>query len=137
MKDGKYRIEVELSGGSGKAGIESPAELTVTDGVMNARIVWSSSSYSLMTIGDKEYTPVSREENSVFVIEVPALDEDITVFAETVAMSKPHTIEYTLSFDSSALKEVNTFPLAAALAVSVGIAAVVSGVFILKRRKKR
>ena len=32
LEDGEYAIEVTLTGGSGKASIQSPALLTVTDG---------------------------------------------------------------------------------------------------------
>ena len=45
LADGKYEIEVTLSGGSGRATVDSPCELTVSGGQMTARIEWSSPSY--------------------------------------------------------------------------------------------
>ncbi|MCD7766333.1 MAG: hypothetical protein LUH53_07470, partial [Lachnospiraceae bacterium] len=46
--DGEYAIEVTMTGGSGKASIESPTLLTVEDGQLYARITWSSSNYDYM-----------------------------------------------------------------------------------------
>ena len=68
---------------------------------MTARIVWSSPNYDLMVVDGTEYLPVNKEGNSVFEIPVSALDEELAVSAETVAMSKPHMIDYTLLFDSA------------------------------------
>ena len=101
LAQGGYEIGVTLSGGSGKATVESPAMLTVTDSGMTARIVWSSPNYDLMVVDGTEYLPVNKEGNSVFEIPVSALDEELAVSAETVAMSKPHMIDYTLLFDSA------------------------------------
>jgi hypothetical protein len=70
-----------------------------------------------MEVDGKEYYPVSGEEYSTFYIEIPALDTDIPILAETLAMSEPHLIEYTLKFDSATIKEADTFPT---LAVVVG-----------------
>ena len=136
MTDGKYTIEVTLSGGSGRAYIHSPAELEIKNGVMTAEIVWSSSSYDYMEIDGREYYPVSIEENSTFMIEILALDTDIPVLAETLAMSEPHLIEYTLNFNSATIKETDTFPI---YAVIIGGAVLIAGVIsalIVKRRKK-
>lgn len=57
-----------------------------------------------MTVDGVDYAPVNDGGNSTFEIPV-TLDEDIAVSAETVAMSTPHTIDYTLHFDSSTMKE--------------------------------
>lgn len=108
ISDGNYTIEVKLSGGSGKANIVSPTKLTVDDGQMQAEIEWSSSSYDYMEVNGKDYYPVNDDGNSVFVIEVSELDRDIPITAETVAMSEPHMIEYTLHFDSSTMKNTNS-----------------------------
>ena len=42
LEDGAYTIEVALTGGSGRADVDSPAHLTVNQGQMQAQIVWSS-----------------------------------------------------------------------------------------------
>ena len=99
----EYTIEVALSGGSGRASIESPTKIVRDGDVYVATITWSSSSYDKMTVYGTDYAPVNDGGNSSFEIPV-TLDEDMEVSAETVAMSTPHTIDYTLHFDSSTMK---------------------------------
>ena len=96
--DGSYTCEVTLEGGSGRATVESPAALTVADGKMTATIVWSSPNYDYMIVDSEKYLPTNTEGNSTFEIPVSALDTALTVTADTVAMSTPHEIEYTLTF---------------------------------------
>lgn len=101
--DGSYTCEVTLEGGSGRATVESPAALTVADGKMTATIVWSSPNYDYMIVDGEKYLPTNTEGNSTFEIPVAALGTPLSVVADTVAMSTPHEIEYTLTF--SALSE--------------------------------
>lgn len=136
MKDGKYTIEVSLAGGSGKASIQSPAEIEMKNGTMTAEIVWNSSNYSYMEIGDKRYLPQKDEKNSTFLIEVPSLDTDIEFVAETIAMSKPRQIEYTLHFDSQTLNKSTDFPIYGAIIGAVGVITLLSVIIIRKRKKK-
>lgn len=105
--DGTYTCEVELSGGSGKATVESPATLTVKDGAITATIVWSSKNYDYMLVDGEKYLPTNTEGNSTFEIPVAALDTALNVIGDTVAMSTPHEVEYTLTFDSSTLKSAD------------------------------
>ena len=102
--DGSYTCEVTLEGGSGRATVESPAALTVADGKMTATIVWSSPNYDYMLVDGEKYLPTNTDGNSTFEIPVAALDTALDVTADTVAMSTPHEIEYTLTFDSASLK---------------------------------
>ena len=102
--DGSYTCEVTLEGGSGRATVESPAALTVADGKMTAAIVWSSPNYDYMIVDGEKYLPTNTEGNSTFEIPVSALDTALTVTADTVAMSTPHEIEYTLTFVADSLK---------------------------------
>ena len=102
--DGTYTCDVTLEGGSGRATVESPAALTVADGKMTATIVWSSPNYDYMIVDGEKYLPTNTEGNSTFEIPVAALDTALNVTADTVAMSTPHEIEYTLTFDSASLK---------------------------------
>lgn len=101
--DGSYTCAVTLEGGSGRATVESPAALTVADGTMTAVIVWSSPNYDYMLIDGEKYLPTNTEGNSTFEIPVAALDTALAVTADTVAMSTPHEIDYTLTFDSATL----------------------------------
>ena len=104
LSDGEYTVDVTLSGGSGRASVQSPAKLTVSGGAASAEIVWSSSNYDYMRIGEEKFLPVNTEGNSTFVIPVSCFDREITVYADTIAMSEPHEIEYRLTFDSASVK---------------------------------
>ena len=106
-EDGNYTCEVTLEGGSGRATVESPATLSVANGEITATIVWSSPNYDYMKVGDVQYDPTNTEGNSTFEIPVSALDVPQDVIADTVAMSQPHEIEYTLTFDSTTLQSVD------------------------------
>ena len=78
--------------------------LTVSKGTMTATIRWSSPNYDYMIVDGQKYLPVNTEGDSVFEIPVSMLDEPIEVIGDTVAMSKPHEIEYTLTFHSDTMK---------------------------------
>ena len=96
--DGEYSANVVLEGGSGRATVESPAALTVEEGKMTATIVWSSPNYDYMVVEGEKYLPTNTEGNSTFEIPVAALGTALAVTADTVAMSTPHEIQYTLTF---------------------------------------
>ena len=98
--DGSYTCEVTLEGGSGRATVDSPAALTVADGKMTATIVWSSPNYDYMIVDGEKHLPTNTEGNSTFEIPVSALGVPLSVVADTVAMSTPHEIEYTLTFSA-------------------------------------
>ena len=100
--DGSYTCEVTLEGGSGRATVESPAALTVENGKMTATIVWSSPNYDYMIVDGEKYLPTNTDGNSTFEIPVAALNTPLDVVGDTVAMSTPHEIEYTLTFANPA-----------------------------------
>ncbi len=102
VSDGRYTSEVILSGGSGRAKVESPAELSVESGTITATVIWSSPNYEYMLIDGTYYYPINTTGNSTFEIPV-SMDKDIDITAQTVAMSTPHEIDYTLRFDSATL----------------------------------
>ena len=105
LKDGDYTVDVKLEGGSGRASVQSPAELTVKNGNAAAKIIWSSNKYDYMRIGEEKYLPIDSKEFSVFEIPVSAFDTKLKIAADTTAMSTPHEIEYTLYFDSASIKQ--------------------------------
>ena len=138
LRDGQYTIEVTLSGGSGRASIASPAQMTVADGAMTARIIWSSPNYDFMLVNGSRYLPVNTSGNSAFEVPVSALDRDIVISAETTAMSEPHVIEYTLYFDSTTLKaavETQT-AIIIIIAATAFLAAIIFAVILVRRKRK-
>ena len=114
LSDGEYLAEVTLEGGSGRASIESPARIVVRDFQARATIVWGSSKYDYMKVGDEKFEPLDGLETSVFEIPVTGFDYKMPVAADTTAMSVPHEIEYTLYFDSSTLQKADAAEDAAA-----------------------
>lgn len=98
LEDGTYSIEITFEGGSGKAEIQSPVSVTVADGKVTATVQWNSPNYDYMIVDGEKYLPVNTEGDSVFEIPVLKFDEPMDVIGDTVAMSKPHEIEYTLTF---------------------------------------
>ena len=104
LEDGNYTIDLTFEGGSGKAEILSPASVTVSNNTVTATLQWSSPNYVYMIVNGEKYLPVNTEGNSVFEIPVSTFDEPVTVIGDTVAMSSPHEVEYTLTFHSDTLK---------------------------------
>ena len=103
LADGTYTVAATLNGGTGKAKIASPLQLTVQDGKITATLVWSSANYDYMKVNDVRYDAVIEDGHSVFTVPVASLEEPLPVVADTVAMSAPHEIEYTITFDAASL----------------------------------
>lgn len=96
-EEGVKLVNVTFSGGSGKAYIESPATCEEIDGVTYVTLTWSSKNYDYMLYeGEKYLNQAAEGEPSVFVIPIDKFGEELTVIGDTVAMSTPHEIEYTI-----------------------------------------
>ncbi len=104
IADGNYTVNVTLSGGSGRATVGSPASLRCEGGKLYVTLIWSSPNFDYMKVDGQRYDQLNTEGNSTFEIPVAALDQPLNVIADTVAMSEPHEVEYTLQFDSASLK---------------------------------
>ena len=104
LEDGIYTVELAFEGGSGKAKVLSPATVTVSGGKVTATIQWSSPNYDYMIVDGEKYLPINTEGDSVFEIPVLFFDKPMDVIGDTVAMSKPHEIEYALTFYSDTMK---------------------------------
>lgn len=103
-EDGNYTADVTLAGGTGRASVQSPAQLRCAGGQFVAVVVWSSPNFDYMKVDGVRYDPVSAPgSNSAFEIPVAAFDQPLTVLADTVAMSEPHEVEYALTFRSDTL----------------------------------
>ena len=60
LTDGEYAIDVAMTGGSGKATIQSPTLLTLNDGIAYVSITWSSSNYDYMIVDGQKYLKVKK-----------------------------------------------------------------------------
>lgn len=108
LADGSYTIELTMEGGSGRASIQSPTQLAIADGAATATLEWSSPNYDYMLVNGEKYLPVNTEGNSVFEVPVEALDAPLTMIGDTVAMSTPHEVEYTVTFHSETLESTES-----------------------------
>lgn len=108
LADGSYTIELTMEGGSGRASIQSPTQITVADGAATATLEWSSPNYDYMLVNGEKYLPVNTEGNSVFEVPVETLDVPLTMIGDTVAMSTPHEVEYTVTFHSETLESAES-----------------------------
>ena len=101
LQNGNYTVELTMSGGSGRAHILSPAALEVQDGQLTVTLIWSSSNYDYMIVDGVKYEPVTYEGGSTFRIPLKNL-EKLDLIGDTVAMSTPHEVEYSLTFGTPA-----------------------------------
>ena len=134
--DGEYLCNVSLQGGTGRADVTSPCNVTITGDEAVASIEWSSPNYDYMIVDGEKYFPVNTSGNSVFEIPITAWDAPMNVVADTTAMSEPHEIEYTLYFNShtlNALDQKFNVPLGIVFII-VGAAVII--VSLVMRKKK-
>lgn len=134
LEDGSYEVELTMEGGSGKATVEKDTTMTVENGEPTVEVTWSSPNYDYMIVADETYYPVNTEGNSVFEIPVLAVNEPYTVVGDTVAMSKPHEIEYqfTVTCEAAATQKTQ-LPMTAILLIAF---AVVFAATALAKRKR-
>lgn len=103
-EDGNYTANVALSGGTGRASIQSPAKLRCTNGQFYATLQWSSPNFDYMKVNGTRYDLISAPgADSAFEIPVAAFDTPLPVIADTIAMSEPHEVEYAVTFHSASL----------------------------------
>ncbi len=139
LKDGDYNIPVKLEGGSGRAGIASPASVHVEKNKTTAEITWSSEHYDYMKVDGKKYLKTNKSGNSTFEIPVKDISKPLDVIGDTTAMGRPYEIGYTITFDT-AKAERSGGPSASTVAVPVIItcaaAAVIACMTIRRKTKK-
>ena len=120
LEDGDYCVAVDLTGGSGKAGITTPTLMTVQDGVAYALLTWSSSNYDYMIVEGVRYDNESEPGmNSSFTIPIPAWDEPVAVIADTTAMGHPVEVHYQLFFYGESVGDRAQLPQEAAKRVLI------------------
>jgi hypothetical protein len=108
LGDGEYLVDVSIEGGTGRASVSSPTEVTVEEGSATAVVEWSSPNYDYMVVDGTRYLPTNDGGNSTFCVPVLAFDEPFEVICDTTAMSRPHEVTYELTFDSSSARPTGT-----------------------------
>ena len=142
MKDGTYSIEVNMTGGSGRASVSSPTWFIVKDGKAYARLLWSSSYYDFMIVGGKKYLNESTNGgNSTFTIPITQFDTTMSVVGDTTSMGDPVAIGYKLTFYKDSISTRNKIPQEAAKGVIIfaAVIAIIGGIlnYILKKRAEK
>ncbi len=107
-----YLIDITFEGGTGKAYIKSPVEVTDVDGQLTARFVWSSKNYDYMIVGGVKYENENEGGESTFTVDIDSTTGTLPVVGDTVAMSTPHEIEYLITWGEK--KENKTETIAGA-----------------------
>jgi iron complex transport system substrate-binding protein len=93
-----YLIDITFEGGTGKAFIKSPVEVTKEGGKMTARFVWSSKNYDYMIVAGNRYDNENEGGESTFTVPIDSITGTLSVIGDTVAMSTPHEVEYTITW---------------------------------------
>lgn len=138
LEDGEYSIRADLKGGSGKAGVSSPALLIVEDARAYIRLAWSSSNYDYMIVEGKKYlNEAEGEANSSFTVPVTAMDKPMDVVGDTTAMGEPHEIRYTLTLYSDTIDSKSALPQEAAKRVLMIALVIIVGGGILNAYVKK
>lgn len=138
--DGEYSIEVNMTGGSGRASISSPTLLTVRDGKAYAKLIWSSAYYDYMLLDGTRYDNLTTDGgSSAFEIPITALDAPVPVTADTTAMGDPVEIVYTLTFYKDTIGGKGDIPQEAAKKVLAIALVIILGGGVLNHvvKKKR
>ena len=104
VEEGVYQVPVTLEGGTGRVSLESPAKVEKKEDGYIVTLVLSSKNYDYMLVDDVKYLPIDNNDRSAFEIPVSDLTKPLHVIADTVAMSTPHEIEYTITFDSDSIQ---------------------------------
>ena len=137
--DGEYSIELDMTGGSGRASISSPTLLIIKDGKAYAQLTWSSTYYDYMIVGGQKYLNENSDGgNSTFTIPISAMDQSIPVIGDTTAMDEPVEVSYELTFYSDSIGSKSMIPQEAAKRVLiVGVIIMILGGIINHFLKKR
>ncbi|MGN0433713.1 MAG: hypothetical protein ACI4EB_04180 [Bilifractor sp.] len=111
QKDGEYSIEVNMTGGSGRASVTSPTLLIVRNGKAYAKLYWSSTYYDYMIVDGVKYQNNTRDGGtSTFIIPITSMDAPVPVIADTTAMGDPVEISYQLTFYADTIGSRNLVP---------------------------
>ena len=97
-EDSSRRVYITMEGGSGRAYIESPVTVTTREQKSYATLVWSSENYDYVIVDGVRYDNENPGGKSTFTVPVDDFDRPLKLTGDTVAMSKPHEIEYTITW---------------------------------------
>lgn len=94
-------VDITMEGGTGKAHINSPVQIIYSEGITYAKLVWSSKNYDHVIVDGVTYPNENPGGYSTFTVPVASFDRPMELIGNTVAMSTPHDIEYTIFWNSA------------------------------------
>ena len=103
LADGSYSCDVVLEG-KGKTTLESPATLTVENGVCTADIVFSTAKIDYVLVGGEKYLPTNEEGNAAFTVPVAAFDRKLEIVVDSTAIKPATEVSYTMTFDPESIR---------------------------------
>lgn len=103
LGDGEYTCEVQLEG-AGRATLESPARLTVKDGVCTAEIVFSTKKIDYVIVDGQKLEPTSTEDGAAFTVPVAAFDQKLSITVDSTAIKPATEVAYSMRFDADTLR---------------------------------
>ena len=102
LADGSYTCGVVLEG-EGRAALQSPAQLTVENGAVTARIVFSTKKIDYVLVAGERYEPVSMEQGAEFLVPVAAFGRKLTIVVDSTAIKPAVEVTYTMTFDETTI----------------------------------
>jgi hypothetical protein len=134
--DGTYPVEFTFEGGTGKGGVEAVEAELAGGEVKTLVITMTSPNYDYCIYYGEQYINSSKEGNSVFT--VPYVEESFLLTADTVAMSQPHEIDYTVTLNMDSLwKAAEKGGVSLPLIAGIAIVVVVIVFFAVRAFRKR
>ena len=103
-------VDITFEGGTGKAYVLSPVEVTKKGGKSYAKLVWSSMNYDYVIAYGVKYENENPGGKSTFTVPVDNFDEPLEIIADTVAMSVPHEISYRIIWNRDEADKGNGEP---------------------------
>lgn len=107
LADGQYTVEAQLVGDTGKAGVESPAQLRVENGEAFVTVVWGTRKYANMRVDGELVPAVETDGNAAFEMPVRCFDWNLGVTVDSTALGKPVEMSYAIRFNSATIQPVD------------------------------
>lgn len=102
LSDGIYLVDAALEGG--RATLESPALLTVEDGVCTAYIAFGTAKIDYVIVDGEKYLPTNDGGNAAFTIPVSGFDRGLSIIVDSTAIKPATEVQYTITFDSASIE---------------------------------
>lgn len=101
LVDGDYTVEAALAGG--RATIQNPVALRVSEGACEVTLVFNTSKIDYVRIDGEKVLPEPAGDGMAFTIPVAAFDRGLSLIVDSTAIQPATEVPYTITFDSATL----------------------------------